>query len=223
MNIDETASTIINSCKNFTMTSQERLLSVIESVRYIIKNNIPGDIVECGVWKGGSSMAAILTLSSLNHFDKKIYLYDTFEGMTQPTDIDMDINGEKAREILARSDYKTSCVWAVSKFDEVFENIKNINYPLDKIIFVKGSVESTIPQTIPKSISLLRLDTDWYESTFHELKYLYPLVSRNGIIIIDDYGHWRGSKIATDEYFENNEFSPFLNRIDYTGRLIVKT
>ena len=77
MNIDETASTIINSCKNFTMTSQERLLSVIESVRYIIKNNIPGDIVECGVWKGGSSMAAILTLSSLNHFDKKIYLYDT--------------------------------------------------------------------------------------------------------------------------------------------------
>lgn len=218
MNIDQTANRIINSCKDFTMTSPERLLSVIESVRYIIKNNIYGDLVECGVWRGGSSMAAALTLSSLNIFDRTIYLYDTFEGMTKPTDIDKDNNGKNASEILSED----SNYWAVSSFSEVLQNMKQTNYPLDKIIFTKGAVENTIPNTIPKSISFLRLDTDWHESTLHELIHLYPLVSKNGVIIIDDYGHWQGSRIATDEYFKNNELSPFLHRIDDTARLIIK-
>ena len=220
--IDKIAYEIINSCKNFTMTGQERLLSVIESVRYIIKNNIQGDLIECGVWKGGSSMAVALTLSSLNIFDKTIYLYDTFEGMTKPTDIDKDKNGKSPSEILSEENYKTSNYWAISPFNEVFQNMKQTNYPLDKIIFVKGDVENTIPNTIPKSISFLRLDTDWYESTLHELTHLYPLVSKDGITIIDDYGYWQGSKIATDKYFENNELSPFLHRVDHTARLIIK-
>ena len=222
MAIDKIAYEIIDSCKNFTMTSSERLLSVVESVRYIIKNNIQGDFVECGVWKGGSSMAVALTLSSLNIFDRTIYLYDTFEGMTKPTDIDKDENGKHASEILLEENYNTSNYWAVSPFNEVFQNMKQTNYPLDKITFVKGAVENTIPSNIPKSISFLRLDTDWYESTLHELTHLYPLVSKNGITIIDDYGYWQGSKIATDKYFENNELSPFLHRIDDTARLIIK-
>ena len=220
---DATANKIIDLCKNFTMTSPERLLSVIESVRYIVKNNIPGDLVECGVWKGGSSMAAALTLQSLNSFDRTIYLYDTFEGMTKPTDLDKDNSGKSASQILKESDYATSAVWAVSQFDEVFENMRKTNYPMDKVTFVKGPVEVTIPETIPSLISFLRLDTDWYESTLHELTHLYPLVSQKGVLIVDDYGHWQGSKLATDSYFESGGFSPFLHRIDYTGRLIIKT
>lgn len=220
---DIIANKIIEQCKDYTMTSPERLLSVIESVRYIVKNNIPGDLVECGVWKGGSSMAAALTLHSLDTFDRKIYLYDTYQGMTEPTDRDKDNSGKSASQLLKESDYNTSIIWAVSRFDEVTKNMKQTYYPMNNIVFVKGPVEKTIPDTIPKAIALLRLDTDWYESTLHELTHLYPLVSPKGVTIIDDYGHWQGSQLATDTYFEGTGFTPFLHRIDYTGRLIVKT
>ena len=83
-------------------------------------------------------------------------------------------------------------------------------------------MEETIPTHIPHAISLLRLDTDWYESTKHELTHLFPLLSPGGVIIIDDYGHWQGAKKAVDEYFEENKIKILLNRIDYTGRIGVK-
>ena len=83
-------------------------------------------------------------------------------------------------------------------------------------------MEDTIPKNSPEKISILRLDTDWYESTKHELEYLFPRLSSGGILIIDDYGHFKGAKKAVDEYFTKNKIQYFLNRIDYTGRLIVK-
>ncbi len=81
----------------------------------------------------------------------------------------------------------------------------------------------TIPKNVPEKISILRLDTDWYESTKHELNNLFPRLVSGGILIIDDYGHFQGSKKAVDEYFEENKISSFLFRIDYTGRLFVKS
>jgi hypothetical protein len=90
------------------------------------------------------------------------------------------------------------------------------------VLFIKGKVEETIPGTLPKEISLLRLDTDWYESTLHNLVHLYPLLRKGGILILDDYGHWQGARKATDEYFARENIIPFLSRIDYTGRLYVK-
>ena len=72
---------------------------------------------------------------------------------------------------------------------------------------------------MPERIALLRIDTDWYESTRHELVHLYPRLSPGGVLIIDDYGHWQGARKAVDEYFQAGLF---LNHIDYTGRLAIK-
>jgi hypothetical protein len=83
-------------------------------------------------------------------------------------------------------------------------------------------VEDSIPSTIPEKISLLRMDTDWYESTKHELGHLFPRLSKGGIFILDDYGHWKGARKAADEFFENHKINIFLSRVDYTGRIAVK-
>lgn len=213
---------IYNSCKKFTMTSIERMYGLYQSVNYIEQNKIPGDIVECGVWKGGSSMLAAITLSKRNSLERSFFLYDTFEGMSRPGEKDIDIKGNKVEanwDAVTKSD-KLFCY---SSEEEVTENMKTqTGYPIEKINLIKGKVEETIPVVLPSKIALLRLDTDWYESTYHELKYLYPLLTKGGVLIIDDYGHWKGARDAVDQYFRENKIMPFLQRIDYTGRLFIK-
>lgn len=214
---------VINKVSNITMTSPERLVSLIRATEYIEKNNIEGDIVECGVWKGGSIGACLLTLKKLNKIERKIWLFDTFEGMNAPTELDFDINGKLASDRMKIEDKETSWIWAKAQLDLVKMNVKAFDYPIEKINFIKGNVEETlISNEIPGKISLLRLDTDWYESTKIELEILYSRLVPGGVLIIDDYGHWTGCKKAVDEFFNDMEFSPFLNRIDYTGRLIIK-
>jgi len=214
---------LAEKCKPYTMTSVERLYSVYKSVEYIIKNNISGDFIECGVWKGGSSMMMALSLLENNITNKKIYLYDTFEGMTEPTEKDIDLSKKNAKiKYENKKNPKSGSDWCRSEMDEVKENLYSTAYPKENIIFVKGKVEETIPKTIPGKIALLRLDTDWYESTKHELQHLYPLLSKNGVLIIDDYGHWLGCRKAADEYFLAQNINPLLNRIDYTGRIMIK-
>jgi O-methyltransferase len=206
--------------RDFTMTSIERMYSLYQSIHYVIDHNLPGDFVECGVWKGGSSMIIALTLKKLGVNNRTIYMYDTYEGMSEPTDNDKDIHGGSAEQQL-NSAQKTENIWCYSTLDEVKGNMVRTGYPADKIVFCKGKVEDTIPHTIPAKIALLRLDTDWYESTLHELKYLYPLLSKQGVLILDDYGHWQGARKAVDEYFAAGE-KLLLNRIDYTGRIAIK-
>ena len=155
--------------------------------------------------------------------DKHIYLYDTFDGMSEPTSEDVSIDGSTAKELLNESEKDDqSVIWAYSGMEVVKKNIFSFGYDLEKIHFVQGKVEDTIPATIPEKISLLRLDTDWYESTKHELEHLFPRLSKGGILILDDYGHWQGARKAADEYFSNNDVSIFLSRADYTGRIAVK-
>ena len=83
-------------------------------------------------------------------------------------------------------------------------------------------MEDTIPQNIPDKISLLRLDTDFYESTYHEMVHLFPRLSVNGLLIIDDYGYWKGQKEAIDQYLRENKINMFLHRIDEQGRIAIK-
>ena len=214
---------VIHRVENFTMTSPERIVSLIRAIEYINKNKIKGDIVECGVWKGGSIGVCLLTLIKLNKIDTKIWLYDTFEGMNDPTEFDLDINGSLASERMKNEDSETSWLWAKAELESVKENIKSYGYPNEKINFIKGVVEKTLlTSNIPEKISLLRLDTDWYESTKIELEVLYPRLVSGGVLIIDDYGHWGGCRRAVDDFFEAMEFKPFFNRIDYTGRIIIK-
>jgi hypothetical protein len=207
--------------KPFTMTSIERMYSLHQACKYIAHNKIEGDIVECGVWKGGSSMMAALTLAGLKDTQRKIYLYDTYEGMSAPTEKDVSYRNEAMKEQWEHIK-KEDKVFAYSPLEEVRKNLTATGYPPENLLFIKGKVEDTIPGQVPNQIALLRLDTDWYESTYHELKHLFPLVTRYGIVIIDDYGHWKGSREATDTYFTEMGIHPLLHRIDYSGRIMIK-
>lgn len=214
---------IFEKVKNNTMTSPERIYSLIEAVKYIESSNIPGDIVECGVWKGGSMMAVAETLRSLNSANRDLYLYDTYEGMSEPTEHDKTWYGESASSLLtSKADREKNLVWAYSALEIVKKGMESTQYPANKIKYVKGKVEETIPATIPQSIAILRLDTDWYESTYHELVHLFPLLNKDGVLILDDYGHWQGARKAVDEYIAQNKVQILLNRIDETGRIAIK-
>jgi len=212
---------IVSRVDPFTMSGLERRASLLGTVDHIVKHRIPGDIVECGVWRGGSMMTAALALMARGDTSRHLYLYDTFEGMSEPTAADRAISGESAQAQLERTG-RDEPVWAVAGLDDVQANLWSTGYPREKIHFIKGKVEDTIPATLPGRIALLRLDTDWYESTRHELQHLYPLLSRHGVLIIDDYGHWQGARQAVDEYFAASAEPVFLHRVDYTARLVVK-
>jgi O-methyltransferase len=204
----------------YTMTTPDRVAALCLAIEYVSRRKIAGDIVECGVWKGGSSMAAAWSLLRRNDTTRTLHLFDTFEGMSAPTELDRQHDGKPAAEILAAHDLKSN-YWAYSPLNEVKTNLGLTGYPTEKIRFIQGKVEDTIPAASPEKIAVLRLDTDWYESTKHELEYLYPLLSDGGVLIIDDYGFWQGARRAVDEYFSDRP-PILLNRIDQTGRIAVK-
>lgn len=214
---------IYNICRPYTMTSVERMYSLYKAIEYTVSRDIKGDFVECGVWKGGSSMLIALSLIKFGLTDRKVYLYDTFEGMSQPSDKDISNSGDSAEELLQAEDkMKQDSVWCYSSIDEVRSNLALTNYPQNNLYFIKGKVEDTLLTDVPGNIALLRLDTDWYESTKVELEVLYPLLQEKGILIIDDFGFWEGARRAVVEYFDKMRSTPFLHRIDFTGRLIIK-
>lgn len=212
---------IIAAVQPYTLTSIERRAGLIHAVTHVIKNGLQGDIAECGVWRGGSMMTIAMTLLAHGDRSRHLYLYDTFEGMSEPTVDDRHLDGTSADELLETSP-RGAVIWCEASLEDVRENVLSTGYPEDKIHFIKGKVEETIPQHLPGNLALLRLDTDWYESTKHELNHLYPLLRENGILIIDDYGHWQGARKAVDEYFSTQSRPVYLHRIDYTGRALVK-
>lgn len=214
----------IRSVKPYTMTSPQMVYGLIQAVKYVVKNDIPGALVECGVWRGGSMMAVAKTLLNLNRSDRDLWLFDTFEGMTEPSHRDLRRDGVKASDLWEKSEVgEDSSDWARCSLDEVKDVIYDTGYVKERIHFVRGKVEDTIPDNAPDVVSLLRLDTDWYESTKHELIHLFPRLSRGGVIIIDDYGYWQGSREAVDEYVSQNNIQLLLHRIDNSaGRFGVK-
>lgn len=202
----------------FTLTSRERIVSLSRAVRYVVENGIPGDIVECGVWRGGSVMAILKMLLRLGEITRDVYLFDTFAGMASPTREDVSFYGEIASRTYRRLNRKLIAV----SLDEVKKNVLGVGYDPRRIHFIKGKVEDTLPSAALEKISLLRLDTDWYESTLQEMEHLYPRLSPRGVLIIEDYGCWKGSRKAIDEYVSRNKVPLLLNRIDYTCRMAVK-
>jgi O-methyltransferase len=204
-----------------TMTTVDRLIALIRAVEYLERHTVEGDFVECGVWKGGSMMAAALTLMRLGNRERTLHLYDTYDGMPPPTVIDRDYLGNSAAEQL-KSQAKDAEVWARAQLDEVEANMRSTGYPLDRVCFIKGRVEETIPGHVPERIALLRLDTDWYESTRHEMLHLFPRLVPGGVLILDDYGHWEGARRAVDEYIAEHDVRILLCRIDATGRIALK-
>jgi len=206
----------------YTMTSRERVMALCQSIAYLEAHGIAGAIVECGVWKGGSIMAAALALRGLGSTCRPLYLFDTFDGMPPPGPLDRDLDGRPAAEWLRDASPLADLVRARATLDEVRHALRQTRYPREKIVFVTGRVEDTVPAHAPERIALLRLDTDWYESTAYELEHLWPRLASGGVLIVDDYGHWKGAQRAVDEFFARHQLQVPLHTIDYTGRLVVK-
>ncbi len=216
---------LISSVQSMTMTSPERLVCLSRSIDYILDNGIGGDIVECGVWRGGSMLLVAKKLINAKDQSRNLFLFDTFEGMSEPGKMDVSaIDNKHAKDLLIKSDkFDGNNIWCYSSLDEVRKNIRNSEYDERKIFFVKGKVEDTLPHPSIRDIALLRLDTDWYASTKHELETLFDHLVPGGVLVIDDYGHWSGCKKAVDEFIKERKLKIFLNRIDYTGRIAIKT
>lgn len=220
---DPTFGRLYEQCAKYTITSLERMYALYSAIDYISRAEIAGDVVECGVWKGGSSKLVAHTLSELNDEARHLYLYDTFAGMTEPTDQDHRLfDGRSAAGTWQKHQHATHNEWAYAPLHDVQKTMWSTGYPRELIHFVQGKVEETIPRTVPDRIALLRLDTDWYESTYHEMVHLYPRLVSGGILIIDDYGCWAGSKAAVDQYLLENNLVLFLHRIDEEGRIAIK-
>jgi O-methyltransferase len=216
---------IIEKAMPYTMTGRARLAALVDGVRYCVRRDVRGAFAECGVWRGGSVLAMILTLQDLGISDRDIHLFDTFEGMTAPTDADTSPMHPPALETWNATEgrpYQELFDPAIFNEESVREIVSSTGYPAERIHFARGPVEQTLPDRAPGKLALLRLDTDWYESTRHELIHLYPLLETGGVLIIDDYGHWEGARRAVDDYFAESAPPLLLNRIDYTGRIAVK-
>ncbi|MFL6836790.1 MAG: TylF/MycF/NovP-related O-methyltransferase [Bradyrhizobium sp.] len=210
-------------CAPFTMVSRERLYAHFQAVRYVVENNIDGDIVECGVWRGGTSMLGALTLLGMNETSRQLWLYDTFAGMTAPTDADVSPwEGANAIKLWRKNQKRDVNKWCYAPIEEVKKNLTSTSYPAEKTNFVKGDVVETLKASVPNKIAVLRLDTDWYESTRAEMEVLFPRLVRGGVILIDDYGAWKGCKKAVDEYLGAHKIPLMLHRTDYTGRSAIK-
>ncbi len=213
--LDQEARETILQVYDYTQVSVERLVSVIDAVRYVNRCLIPGAVVECGVWRGGVIMAAAITFGQIGENDRTFYLYDTFSGMPQPGNNDIYIAQQTdARDLFRRRQTaQDSSDWNSAGLEEVRGNLAKTRYDADRFITVPGKVENTIPAVVPDEIAILRLDTDFYESTRHELEYLFPRLVRNGILIVDDYYSWSGSREATDEYFAKEKYPIFLVKV----------
>ena len=212
----------IKDCEKFTLTPVERLIAIEDAIEYLERQKIEGDIVECGVWRGGSSMMIAKSLMRHGNQSRNLYLYDTYEGMSEPTVHDVSLHGAAATKKYDSTIKDNHSNWCYASIEDVAANMRSTGYLESKVYLVKGKVEDTIPKTIPNTIALLRLDTDWYESTKHEMEQLYPRLVSGGVLIIDDYGHWQGARKAIDEYFDPRGGRPFLYRVDYSCRIFVK-
>jgi hypothetical protein len=210
---------LINKCLQYSMTNFERMWSLIQSFHHVRQESLVGDFVECGVWKGGNIILLKKLIEQFN-LKKNIYGFDTFEGMVEPSFYDVNYNNKSAKKMFDEHK-KKGIGFAMCSLDDVKRNIKKNTKP-DNIFLIKGKVENTLKnkKKLPKKISILRLDTDFYESTKIQLEILFPRLVKGGVLIVDDYGFWKGAKKAVDEYF--CDYRQFMHYVDHSCRLLIK-
>lgn len=212
-----TVDNMISLLHGKSLTSVERTTCFYNSLEYVRHNNIQGDYVECGVWRGGKILGILKYLEFHQNTTPNVWLYDTFSGMTPPEDIDVDFRNKKAADIF----HEVSCM---NSLDGVKQMLSDCTYPADKIKYVVGDVCETLlnPANVPDKIALLLLDTDWYKSTKVELDVLWEKLEVGAPCIIDDFGHWAGCKKAVIEFFKDRACPHGYEQIDYTGIRVFK-
>lgn len=204
----------------FSMTSFERLSAIAISMKYLNENKIEGALVECGVWAGGSiGLAAFLSQQKGEIRD--VTLFDTFQGMTAPSEDD-SLEAHEGYKNTLMDDGSSS--WCAVDLTDVKNNLALAGVDMGKLNFVVGDVSATLSEksNIPEKIAFLRLDTDWFQSTYDELTHLYPRLVPGAIVIIDDFGAWEGARSAVTKYFEENSLHPLMLPIDNSGRIFIK-
>lgn len=176
------------------------------------------------VFGGGGHSILAKKIFELNGSDKKVWMFDTFTGMTKPQSVDKKFSRpDKAIIKYNLTNNYTFSSWCYASLNEVKDNCLKANIDLKQLYFIQGDVSKTLnKKNLPKSISFLRLDTDWYKSTKKELEVLYPIITKKGVITIDDYGSWEGSRKAVDEYFLKKKISLFFNIVNYSQRTAIK-
>lgn len=222
--VEEWKLAVVAQVGEHTMTPANRVVELCAAVAYVEANSLPGAFVECGVARGGSVMAMALSLMHIGRCDREIYAFDTYEGQPRPSSRDAD---------LFRPSWPVEDQWRDSArgrddpdsmfhgpLEAVQARVASTGYPQELVHYIKGMVEDTLPAQAPDRIALLRLDTDWYESTRHELEHLYPALVPGGVLIVDDYGQYAGASLAVDEYFADRQI--LLTRIDESARIAVK-
>jgi O-methyltransferase len=192
-----------------TMCSNARLRGLYRAVRYVVSHDIPGDIVECGSARGGSAALMALALRRLRS-QRTVWLFDTFGGLPAPSSQDPDFE-------LADL-FTGSCVGAVDEVRELFQRLEIA----DNARFVKGLFQETLPAAPVPHIAVLHIDGDWYESVKICLNCLYDRVVAGGVIQLDDYGYWKGARKAVDEFIDQRGIEGRLQRLDYSGRFLIK-
>ncbi|MGI9607523.1 MAG: class I SAM-dependent methyltransferase [Acidimicrobiales bacterium] len=219
---------IWDSVEPYTMTSPARGFALYQAVRYLCDRRLAGNIVESGVWRGGSSMIIALTLIECGDESRELWMFDTYGGMPEPEPIDVDLHGRSASELMEAdaAHRETSDVWAIADLETVRENMESTGYPMDRVHLIEGDVRTTAAVTRTGTLALLRLDTDWHSSTAAELRHFWPRLNQHGVLLIDDYGHWQGSRVAVDDFFfgDDAEAKPILLQpVDYTGRSAIRS
>jgi hypothetical protein len=192
-----------------TMCSVARLRGLYRALRYVVKQGIAGDVVECGCARGGSAALMALTLRQLGS-QRKLWLFDTFEGLPAPSTEDPDF------EIADL--FTGTCVGTLGEVRKLFDRL-NI---AEDVRFVKGLFQETLPSTPVSRIAVLHIDGDWYESVKVCLDSLYDKVVPGGVIQLDDYGYWQGARKAVEEFLEVRGIQSRLQRLDYSGRFLIK-
>jgi len=219
---------IVNQAMPHTLTGVARIVALIDAVRYCVRNQLPGGFAECGVWRGGSVLAMVMALQDLGRDDRDFYLFDTFTGPTEPTEEDVSARQEPAVKTWRRYQERNVTPWGEAFHPTIFNEeivrttVGSTGYPAERLHFVAGRVEETVPDRAPEQLAVLRLDTDFYVSTRHEMVHLYPRLVSGGVLIVDDYGHWQGARRAVDEYLAAQPKGPLLTWIDYTAKIGVK-
>lgn len=208
-----------------SMVPWQGMHDAYQAASYIAQHLDEGDVVECGVWRGGVSALMYETVSKYRDNPLKFWLFDTFEGMSDPTEHDFKSGRTFADTIskhkgLLRNDGGSN--WCRGELDDVKDTMRLAAGSLENVEFVRGMVEETLfGASLPNKIALLRLDTDFYESTKTELEVLYPRLVKGGVLIIDDFGAWAGARKATQEYLEQiSEGALCITYNHYYGALI---
>lgn len=193
-----------------TMVGVKRLSSLRECVTQVIRDGVPGDLLEAGTWRGGSAIYMRAVLEALGDPDRTVWVADSFEGLPPP-----DAESYPAD---AGDTWHTWDELAVS-LPQVQANFAKYGLLDDRVRFLKGWFRDTLPVAPVERLAVLRLDGDMYESTLDTLRPLYPKVAEGGFVIVDDYGGLSPCKQAVDEYRSDYGITAPLQEIDWTGVL----